>query len=90
MGSSAKTRSGLISSVYRPSDTTRTIDSGVAWQLEGHVGRIAMAALQDGAAVLPAERHSDYYGSVVPSYTDVTDEPGSTGSVANSEAYEEE
>ena len=66
------------------------IDSGEAWQREGQVGRRCMAALQSGAAVLPEDRYEDYYGTVVPSYTDVKDEVGSTGSVANAEAYKEE
>jgi len=65
------------------------IDSGTAWLLEGHVGRTAMAALQDGAAVLSPVRHQDYYGNQVPSYPDVVDQVGSAGSVANAEAYEE-
>ncbi len=66
------------------------VDSGMAWHREGSVGRTAMAALQNGAAVLPGERFRDFYGSVVPSYRDVLDKPGSTGSIANAEAYEEE
>ena len=61
------------------------VDSGMAWHREGTVGRTAMAALQNGAVVLPGERFRDFYGSVVPSYRDVLDEPGSTGSVANAE-----
>lgn len=65
------------------------IDSGTAWMLEGHVGRTAMAALRDGAAVLPPESHHDYYGNTVPSYLDVADEIGSPGSVANAEAYDD-
>ena len=56
------------------------------WRLEGHVGRIAMAALQDGAVVLPPHRVKDFYGVTVPSYRDVEDEVGSPGSVANAEA----
>lgn len=64
------------------------IDSGTAWLLEGAVGRAAMDALRAGACVLPPERHRDYYGNTVPSYLDVQDEAGSTGSVANAEAYD--
>jgi hypothetical protein len=65
------------------------IDSGTAWQLEGHVGRTAMDALRNGHAVLPAERNRDYYGSTVPSYLDVRDEVDSPGSVANAEAAQD-
>lgn len=64
------------------------IDNGLAWRLEGHVGRVAMDALRDGAAVLPPERSTDYWGSTVPSYLDVDDESGSPGSVANAEAFD--
>lgn len=65
------------------------IDSGLAWRLEGHVGRTAMAALTDGACVLPGEPATDYYGSTVPSYLMVEDRVGSPGSVAQAEAYAE-
>lgn len=64
------------------------VDSGTAWKLEGHVGRTAMAALEDGALVLGPERVTNYWGSTVPSYLDVADEEGSPGSVANAEAYD--
>lgn len=64
------------------------IDSGLAWQLEGHVGRTAADALADGAAVLAPEPRRDYWGSSVPSYLQVEDKAGSPGSVANAEAYE--
>jgi hypothetical protein len=66
------------------------IDSGLAWRLEGFTGRMAMAALTDGACVLPDEVHSDYWGSSVPSYKVVKDEVGSPGSVANAEAYRDD
>jgi hypothetical protein len=62
------------------------IDSGQAWHIKGSVGRRCMSALQNGAAVLPAEQVRDFYDNVVPSYRDVKDEIGSTGSVANCEA----
>jgi hypothetical protein len=66
------------------------IDSGLAWRLEGFTGRMAMAALTDGACVLPDTPQTDYYGGMVPSYDFVKDEVGSPGSVANAEAYEGE
>lgn len=65
------------------------IDTGTAWMLEGYVGRTAMAALDAGAAVLPPDRHRDYWGNTVPSYLDVQDEVGSPGSVANAESHHE-
>ena len=63
------------------------IDSGLAWRLEGHVGRAAMNALKIGAVVLPAVEHTDAYGNPVPSYEDILDEIGAPGSVANAEHY---
>jgi hypothetical protein len=66
------------------------IDTGTAWLLEGHVGRTAIDALKDGAAVLPPVRHHDFYGSTVPSYLDVDDEVGSPGSVANAERWSDD
>jgi hypothetical protein len=66
------------------------VDSGVAWHLEGSVGRAASDALAAGALVLAPEARRDYWGTTVPAYTDVLDEVGSSGSVANAEAYDPE
>jgi hypothetical protein len=68
----------------------RWVDSGAAWLLEGHVGRVAGDALAAGALVLSPERTRDYWGTAIPAYTDVLDEVGSSGSVANAEAYDPE
>ena len=65
------------------------IDSGLAWQLEGFVGRTAADALASGAVVLPPEPRRDYWGSMVPSYYVVEDRVGSPGSVANAEAFDQ-
>ena len=43
------------------------IDSGMAWSLEGSMGRAAMSALECGACMLPKVIHYDYYGNPVPS-----------------------
>jgi hypothetical protein len=55
------------------------IDSGMAWRLEGYVGRQCMAALEAGAAVLGPEGHRDFWGNYVPSRHEV--KPGTMGSV---------
>lgn len=55
------------------------IDSGLAWQLEGSVGRAAMQALENGDCVLGHVGHFDYYGGYVPSRYEVA--PGTMGSL---------
>jgi hypothetical protein len=54
------------------------IDSGLAWQLEGHIGRQAMACIESGLCTLGPEGHHDYWGNYVPSRTEV--QPGTVGS----------
>lgn len=44
------------------------INSGLAWRLEGSVGRAASDALEAGACVLPSEAIQDYWGSTVPAW----------------------
>lgn len=66
----------------------KLIDSGLAWKLEGFVGRSAMDALRAGACVLPPDIHCDSYGCPVPSYSIVVD--GSQGSVALAEQFLDE
>lgn len=68
------------------SELQEWIDTGVAWQLEGHVGRTAMAALRDGACVLGPKPVKDYYGNTIPAYYMVKE--GTTGSVSNAEQAE--
>jgi hypothetical protein len=54
------------------------IDSGLAWRLEGAVGRAAMDAIRSGACVLGKEPFTDYWGNRIPSRYEV--EPGTKGS----------
>jgi len=54
------------------------IDSGMAWQMEGSLGREAMALIEEGACVLGRKGHRDYWGNYVPSRYEV--EPGTKGS----------
>jgi hypothetical protein len=63
------------------------IDDGTVWQLEGSLGRMAMALLESGECVCAPEPVRDFYGTIVPAYWMVEDAPGSQGSVANAEAY---
>ena len=54
------------------------IDTGLAWQLEGSVGRECMAAIEDGRCTLGPVGHRDYWGNYVPAIHEV--QPGSLGS----------
>lgn len=54
------------------------VNTGTAWKLEGHVGRSAMAAIENGQIALGETGHYDYWHNYVPSRTEV--EPGSKGS----------
>lgn len=54
------------------------INSGMAWKLEGAVGRQAMALIEDGFCTLGEEAHVDYWGNRVPSRHEV--KPGTKGS----------
>ena len=64
------------------------IDTGMAWHLEGHIGRQCMAAIENGDAVLGPVGHRDYWGNWVPSRFEV--EPGTVGSEAYAARRQEE
>ena len=65
------------------------INSGMAWLLEGSIGRACTRAIEDGQCMLGQERHRDYWGNVVPSRDDV--QQGTKGSYAYvEERYGEE
>jgi hypothetical protein len=59
-------------------DLQTMIDTGTAWRLEGSVGRAAMAAIENGDAVLGDHPRRDTYGGLVPAWWMVA--PGSKGS----------
>lgn len=63
-------------------DIQNMINSGQAWHMEGSVGRCAADNLESGACMLPKERHTDYYGSTVPSRDDLQE--GTKGTLQNS------
>ena len=62
----------------------RLINSGLAWKLEGTVGRQASAMIESGDCVLGEVGHTDYYGNYVPSRTEVED--GTLGSQSYADA----
>ena len=45
----------------------RLINTGMAWRLEGSIGRACMRAIEAGRVMLGTEARRDYYGNVVPS-----------------------
>lgn len=54
------------------------INSGLAWRLEGSVGRLAMSYLEQGLCELGEVGYRDYWGNYVPSKYEV--KPGTKGS----------
>jgi hypothetical protein len=61
------------------------INSGLAWKLEGSVGRQAMEYLEIGVCMLPKVAKFDYYGNRVPSRDEV--KAGTKGSYALCREY---
>jgi hypothetical protein len=57
------------------------INLGIAWKMEGSVGRAAMAALESGECMLPKQAHFDYYGNRIPSRDEL--KKGSKGTYQN-------
>jgi hypothetical protein len=64
------------------------INSGIAWKLEGSVGRQAMALIEDGFCTLGEKSFKDYWGNKVPSKHEV--QPGSKGSQEYVDAKQKE
>ncbi len=56
------------------------IDNGMAWRLEGAVGRAAFHAIEAGYCMLGEKSFKDYWGTHVPSRTEV--DAGTVGSEA--------
>ena len=67
-------------------DMQELIDTGMAWRLEGYIGRQCMAAIESGECVLGEVGHTDYYGNYVPSRYEV--QPGTKGSIEYQEAMQ--
>jgi hypothetical protein len=66
-------------------DLQDLVNTGLAWKLEGSVGRAAMAALEAGAIMLGEQGHRDFWGNYVPSRHEVV--PGTVGSPEYVEAH---
>jgi hypothetical protein len=57
----------------------RLINKGLAWHLEGSIGREAMRQIEAGNCVLGRKGHFDYWGNYVPSRYEV--KAGTKGSI---------
>jgi hypothetical protein len=68
-------------------DLQELIDSGMAWRLEGSVGRAAMDAIENGECVLGEVGHRDYWGNYIPSRHEVS--PGTKGSLEYAQQMQE-
>ena len=55
------------------------INNGMAWRLEGQVGRLAMDYIKAGLCILGETSFIDYWGNKVPSRFEV--EAGTKGSI---------
>ena len=56
----------------------RLINSGMAWRMEGAIGRECMLAIETGRAMLGTEGKQDFWGNYIPSHYEV--EAGTKGS----------
>ena len=70
---------------YGFTEMQNSINTGLAWKLEGSVGREAMALIESGACMLPKTSHRDYYGNRLPSRDDL--KKGTKGTYQNSVAF---
>lgn len=52
--------------LYGVTEIQNLINSGMAWKLEGSVGRFANDMLEAGVCMLPLVPRIDYYGNRVP------------------------
>jgi hypothetical protein len=60
------------------------INNGMAWTLQGRVGREAMAAIEAGECALGPESRRDYWGNRIPGRSEVV--AGTKGSIEFVEA----
>lgn len=66
---------------YGLAEMQEAINTGMAWKMEGSVGRRAMELLRTGACVLPKTAVVDVYGNRVPSRDDLVS--GTLGTFEN-------
>lgn len=64
------------------------INSGMAWRLEGSIGRDAMRLIESGQCILGEQSYRDAYGNHVPSRYEV--KAGTKGSIEYMEAMQDD
>jgi hypothetical protein len=74
-----------LQKIYGFDTIQEQINSGLAWRLEGSVGRHAMQLLESGVCMLPKKKVIDYYGNTVPSRDMI--KKGTKGSFLNSKKF---
>ena len=67
--------------LYGVTEIQNQINSGLAWKLEGSVGRFAMDMLIAGVCMLPLVPRIDYYGNRIPQRNEL--KKGTTGTYQN-------
>jgi len=70
---------------YGLTEMQERINSGLCWHLEGHYGRTAMSAIEDGACMLPEVPRRDAYGTLVPARTNLKE--GTKGTLEHSQNF---
>ncbi len=67
------------------------IDKGHVWKLQGYYGRMAIDLMKQGICMPAPERHTDYWGNIVPSRNDgYFDSTGTWVWTDNAVEFEEE
>jgi len=74
-----------LQKIYGFAEMQEMINRGLAWKMEGSVGRQAMALIESGACMLPKSFKVDYYGNKIPS-RDVL-KAGTKGTYKNSKRF---
>jgi len=74
-----------LQSLYGLTEIQELINTGLAWRMEGSIGREAMSNLKSGACYLPKKSYTDYYGNKVPSRDEL--KPFTQGTITNSKRF---
>ena len=70
---------------YGLAEMQEAINTGMAWKMEGRIGRKCMDLLSNGVCFLPLQDHYDYWGNEIPSRNKVAN--GSLGSLSLAKSF---